>query len=170
VLSIASSSFPVAFDNGVSSARLVLLVSPTCPLCLAGVDLVVDALDTPEGGRCDTHVLWLPVLETDNGDSAANAARAIGALPRITQYWDESRAVSTAAHTVLDFATRRRNVAWDVYLFYRAGARWTEPIPSPDHWLHQLDIADQPSLSKATLRDGLRMVSSTPRTAVEEFP
>lgn len=152
VLLDTSAALPARFDAGSSGPRLLLLVSPTCPLCLAGIELVLHGLEEPPGERFDVHVVWLPVLDGDAIDAAAGAAMSIGPRPRMTHYWDVDRAISSAAHGILDLTRRRRRVAWDLYLLYRAGVTWSAPLPSPDVWLHQLDIADQPSLDAATLR------------------
>ena len=133
--------------------------APTTPSGLADlpamprwIELVLHGLEEPPGERFDVHVVWLPVLDGDAIDAAAGAAMSIGPRPRMTHYWDVDRAISSAAHEILDLTRRRRRVAWDLYLLYRAGVTWSAPLPSPDVWLHQLDISDQPSLDAATLR------------------
>ncbi len=151
VLPKASGSLPHGFESGASNPRLLLLVSPTCPLCLAGVDLVMDGVAGPAATSLDVHVVWLPVLEEDDAEAAEIAARSIESRRVMRQYWDDDRSISSAAHTVLDLASRWRRVAWDLYLFYRSGVGWAAPLPVPDVWLHQLDIADQPSLDEQTL-------------------
>lgn len=153
-------ALPSRFDEGQDHPRLVLLVSPTCPLCLAGVELVMKGIDSPEGRLFDLHVVWLPVLENDDEVAAGGSADAIAGRSRTYQYWDDGRVVSSAAHSVLDFDSRRRRIAWDLYLFFRPGARWASPLPIPDRWLHQLEIADQPSLDEATLSSALVEVST----------
>lgn len=166
VLPRASTFLPANFDSSTLSPRVVLLVSPTCPLCRAGVDLVLEGLDAPGGHSFDVHVVWLPVLEEDDADAAADAADSIGRRRRVTHYWDDDRSISSAARAVLDLGARRRRVAWDIYLFYRPGAGWDEPLPVPDLWLHQLDISDQPSLDDRTLIGALREMSSSDRTGL----
>jgi hypothetical protein len=130
----------------------------------------MDGLDVPAERRFDVHVVWLPVLEEDDANAAADAADSIGRRHQMTQYWDDDRSISSAAHTVLDLDARRRRVGWDLYLFYRAGAEWAGPLPMPDLWLHQLDISDQPSLDERTLLGALREVSSSDRTGPGIMP
>jgi hypothetical protein len=160
VLPWASAFLPNEFDAGVSSPRLLLLVSPTCPLCLSGVDDVIDGLDSPAGRQFDIHLVWLPVLEEDNADAADEATDLVARRHRVKQYWDEDRSISFAAHAVFGLASRRRRVEWDLYLFYRAGAEWTQPLSVPDLWLDQLNISDQASLDERTLSWALRVVSN----------
>jgi hypothetical protein len=137
-----------------------MLASPTCPVCLAGVEVVLGGLDSPAGHRFETHVVWLPVLDADNAETAAQSAISLSTRSRVSQYFDDELAISSGAHTTLDFSARRRRVAWDLYLFYRAGPEWNMPCPVPDLWLHQLDIPDQPSLDNSTLTGALQAVSS----------
>lgn len=156
VLPHASDSLPSGFDLEASVSRLLILVSPTCPLCLSGIALVMDGLDGVSEEDLGVHVVWLPVLEADTGNAAEIAACSTRARRTMKQYWDHDRSLSSAAHQVLDLTSRRRRVAWDLYLFYRPGVRWVSPLPSPNHWLHQLDIADQPSLDEKSFDAALR--------------
>lgn len=160
VLPIASTALPIAFNAATSTPRLVLLVSPTCPLCLAGVEIVLNGLEANPARDLAVFVVWLPVLDEDSADAAVEVANAISPRVAMAQFWDADRDVSTAVHAVLDLTARRRRIAWDLYLFYRAGVEWQRAVPSPDIWLHQLDIADQPSLDNATLLDALRAIAS----------
>jgi hypothetical protein len=139
---------------------LLALVSPTCPVCLDGIALVIDGLRNRGPGDIAVHIAWMPVLEADSLEWAKAAAEALEDDARIRQYWDANREISTSAHEVLDLERHGRSVAWDLYLFYRAGARWCRPLPVPDTWLHQLRIPDQPSLDPETLRNALEKVSS----------
>lgn len=163
MLAKASTNLPRNFDAQTSSPRLVMLVSPTCPVCLSGVEMTLGGLDTAAGQHVETHVVWVPILGADNAETAAQSAIAIGTRARLMQYFDDDVAVSTGAHTALDFAARRRRVAWDLYLFYRAGPQWTLPCPMPDLWLHQLDIPDQPNLDASTLTEALRIIAESPQ-------
>ena len=156
----ASQSLPPAFSAAVSGPRLILLVSPTCPVCLAGVGLVLDALEAQVEDRPDVFVVWLPVLAADDEAAAVMVADSRALRPYVTHYWDDELSVSTAAHVALDFGARGRQVAWDLYLFYRAESTWLEPFPAPDRWLHQLYIDDQPSLDGNSFLDALCEVSS----------
>lgn len=155
-----SSRLASAFDGATASPRLVLLVSPTCPICLEGAELVASALDEPPGSLVDVHVVWLPVLEADDYDAAIVAAARFGGRPRVAHYWDGDRVISSAAFEVLDLGSRNRRIAWDLYLFYPAGQGWVEPMPRPELWLHQLDLADLPSLDETNLHAALEGITA----------
>jgi hypothetical protein len=148
------------FDVGVGRPRLLALVSPTCPVCLDGVALVIGGLRNRGASDIAVHIAWMPVLEADSAERAKAAAEALEADGRVWQYWDAYREISTWAYDALDLGRYGRSVAWDLYLFYRAGARWRRSLPAPETWLHQLRIVDQPSLDPETLRAALESVSS----------
>jgi hypothetical protein len=154
------SQLRACFDAGVTRPRLLVLVSPTCPVCLDGVALVIDALRISRATDIAVHIAWMPVLEDDSLERATTAAAAFEDDPRVWHYWDADREISASAYQTLDLERYGRSLAWDLYLFYRAGARWHEPLAAPQIWLHQLRIVDQPSLDPETLRIALETVSS----------
>lgn len=126
-LSSASASLPLDFDSAASSPRLILLVSPTRPVCLAGVDLVLEALDARLDHRSDDFVVWLPVLDAGDESAAAVVAGSKAPCSSITRYWDNELTMSSAVHAALDFEARARKTAWELYLSYRSDTRWSEP-------------------------------------------
>jgi hypothetical protein len=147
------------FDAASSRPQLLALVSPTCEVCLDGVAMILQGLDEPAGRAFEAHVVWTSVLSGDTSAVAAEVAEYRRGK-RVTHYWDDTRAISAAAHLVLDLAAWHRTVAWDVYLFFRGGVPWRSPLPSPTTWLHQLRIDDQPSLDADSLRSAMQAVTS----------
>ncbi len=86
-----------------------------------------------EGAPISFHVVWIDVLPSDDAAAAARASRLFDD-PRVTQYHDPAQVAGRAfAEGLL-----RRPPAWDLYLFYPAGARWTGGPPMPASWAHQL--------------------------------
>lgn len=69
---------------------------------------------------------------------------------RAQQYWDESDWLGDRYGRVLPTP----GAAWDVYLLYGRGIRWTgtQP-PRPDYWMHQLEgVKVAPHLDADVLR------------------
>lgn len=106
------------------------------------------------------HVVWVPILPSDD-EAAARQAAARFAEPRLRSYWDPDRALGNALGRVLALPPgrldegRAQGIAWDVYLLYERGARWSEPAPAPTFWMHQLDQVTPvvaPELDGAALR------------------
>jgi hypothetical protein len=146
------------FEAASSGPQLLALVSPTCEVCLDGVAVILDGLGETVGSSFRAHVVWTPVLEGDVAELAESAAIA-RSHERVAHYWDGTKELARAAHGVLDLTSFERNIAWDVYLLYSAGSIWSDSIPAPSRWLHQLRIPDHPSLDASSLRAAMRQVS-----------
>jgi len=154
-----SSALRRDFDAGATNPRVLALVSPTCPVCLDGVKVVLEGVRAKDPAVIDLYIAWLPVLEADSFEHAMGVVAELASDPRVHHYWDADREISRSAHAALELDRHDRKIAWDVYLFYRTGVRWKRPLPMPQIWLHQLRIADQPSLDAQSLSGALAMVS-----------
>lgn len=82
------------------------------------------------------HVVWTPVLQADDFESARQAASLIPD-PRAIHYWDEDQSLGLAYGRELELP-RGRELAWDIYFAYAAGVEWGEHVPPPGDWAHQL--------------------------------
>jgi hypothetical protein len=151
-------TLPAAFDAGVQSLRMIILVSPTCPICLDGVAIVEESLAELSSAEVSVHVVWLPVLKGDTPEAARHSARLIGYTAQVAHYWDVERALSNRYCELLRLEERGRTVAWDLYLLYERGARWTADPPMPTLWLQQLLLADVPELERSLLVGHLRQL------------
>jgi hypothetical protein len=80
------------------------------------------------------NLVWLKMLP---GDSEAAAKKEAGNFndQRVCQYYDPDKRSGKAIAESLGYVGK---VAWDIYLFYAAGAEWIENPPPPISWLHQL--------------------------------
>jgi hypothetical protein len=79
-------------------------------------------------------VIWTKMLDADTLDQAVMAAQSLQ-NPQIQHCYDPNQRAGSAAAYVLGEPGK---VGWDLYLFYNAGLRWTDPFPVPDDWAHQL--------------------------------
>jgi hypothetical protein len=146
------------FDASIGSPRFVLLLSPTCPVCLDGARLVGESLKILGSPELSTHVVWLPVLDADTY-TAAGTSSGLFDPDRVTHYWDEERELERSFRAMLGLERWGRKVAWDLYLLYDRASRWSDRPPEPTHWMHQLQIDDVPSLDRPLLLDRLRELS-----------
>ncbi|MGI8927611.1 MAG: hypothetical protein ACR2HN_13355 [Tepidiformaceae bacterium] len=75
--------------------------------------------------------VWTPMLDAD--DEAAARSLPGGAAGN---FYDPARLAGRAVAALL--GAPEGTLAWDIYLFYRAGVQWAEPWPTPVTWVHQL--------------------------------
>jgi len=122
------------FNAAKGGPRFLAILSPTCSACVHGAEAVKAAI--------------LP----------ASASSAIVAAPHVRQYWDPARRVGASFRKdVFPDAVERMKRSlpkdhffdqylvdrdksqpeWDIYLFFEAGAEWTNRAPAPSRWVRQ---------------------------------
>jgi hypothetical protein len=131
--------FKAAFTDALSHPRYVLALSPTCADCLSGIAAFGKAIADHPDADVRVLVVWLPVLESDQGPPE-DTVRRVFRDPRIVEFWDPDRLVSPR---MIDRAMRILRakgeepdfdasvIAWDVAMFFPAGAAWEDPFPTP---------------------------------------
>jgi hypothetical protein len=138
--------------------KLIVLVSPTCPICLDGVAVVGDVLAELGSADVSIHVVWVPVLKGDTPEAAQDSALLLGNAEQVEHFWDVERALSNRYCELLGLEERGRTVAWDLYLIYARGARWTADPPMPSVWMQQLLLDDVEELERSALVSHLRQM------------
>jgi hypothetical protein len=126
---------------------VLAVLSPTCPECLAGYELLLRM--PPITTRL---VLWTAMTD---GDSVSTVATLIDD-DNCTHYWeDEGWPVSTRLRPLLDLGPPdSEKSAWDVYLLYSPGIIGTEEdLPVPSDWTHNLrdQDAERPRITAAQI-------------------
>jgi copper chaperone CopZ len=123
------------FNASSDRVRVVALLSPTCGVCQKGQRVVQSVFAKyPEDPRLRGFVVWLPMLAGDS-EKAAGLQAASFVDQRVEQQWDGS----SAAGRLLAKTLELKGNAWDVYLLYAAGVKWTgDAPPAPTFWMHQL--------------------------------
>jgi hypothetical protein len=122
------------FNRASDRVRVVALLSPTCGACQYG-QRVVQSIFTDIGDpQLRGFVVWLPMLSADDQREAELQAGTFTDA-RITQRWDGRRESGKQFSKTL----RLNGAAWDVYLLYAPGVRWSgDTPPQPTFWMHQL--------------------------------
>lgn len=110
--------------------------------CIAGAVAVNEALVKAfVEAKFAISVVWIGISPSDSADAASRAA-VIFDDNRVAQFYDPRQLAGQAfAEGLL-----KSPPAWDIYLFYARGSKWTDFVPpSPSQWMHQLgsDVADQ---------------------------
>ncbi|HEY6322768.1 MAG TPA: hypothetical protein VJA16_14525, partial [Thermoanaerobaculia bacterium] len=72
------------------------------------------------------YVIWEPAQGHDEREAAVKAAALLNDDPRVTQFWSRSRFAGRAFREPLGFASA---AAWDVFLLFAPGSRWTVEAP-----------------------------------------
>ena len=123
------------FNRTSDRLRVVALLSPTCGICQTGQRVVESVFSKyPKDTRLRGFVVWLPILPTDS-EKYAGAQAAAFVDSRVTQQWDGERVSGALLAKTLGL----KGTAWDIYLLYAPGVRWTgEQPPAPTFWMHQL--------------------------------
>ncbi len=123
------------FNESSDRVRVVALLSPTCGVCQKGQRVVQSVFSKyPDDPRLRGFVVWLPMLAGDS-EKAAGLQAASFVDQRVEQQWDGS----SAAGRLLAKTLELKGNAWDVYLLYAAGVKWTaDAPPAPTFWMHQL--------------------------------
>lgn len=128
--------FVEEFNRNKDRPRLVVLVSPTCPECLAGA-LAARRVLTQSTGRALLLLVWMKGLPEDEWQRAEGQAREFRG-DRIRQFWDGRDLLGAQVATRLN---RAGLVVWDIYLGFRPGLVWDEQMPQPAGWVHQMGEA-----------------------------
>lgn len=143
-----------AFNEDAGKTRLILLVSPLCPMCRLGAHVVQEkALEQIESDKLKIYVVWLPRFP---GDSRQVAEKAVALVSdkRARHFWDGAGSLGTRYGSIVDLPGEQ-DFAWDVYFSFGPKTRWSdEAPPTPDFWMHQLgpDTKERPRLNGEKLR------------------
>ena len=122
------------FNRASDRVRVVALLSPTCGACQYGQRVVQSIFTKIDDPRLRGFVVWLPMLSDDDQREAELQATTF-TDPRVTQRWDGRRESGTRFSKTLQL----KSAAWDVYLLYAPGVKWSgETPPQPTFWMHQL--------------------------------
>lgn len=114
-----------AFNASAKSVRLLVLVSPTCPVCLKGGSAIENLLAQQKNSDIRAFVVWEPVLMTDFGAPSTATLKRVSDL-RASQYWDKDHLVS---HLLGEHD--RHSVVWDYVAVYEPGKLWEQAPPEP---------------------------------------
>ncbi|MEO7148740.1 MAG: hypothetical protein ABIY40_02195 [Rhodanobacteraceae bacterium] len=134
-----------AFNQAKGSVRLVLLVDPTCAVCLRGmVDVNADLLAVTADPRLQTFIVFEPVI----GGKASDIAPAASLLSNahLHLFWNAGGGFGRLYVTAVDLRRHGKLVnAWDVWTVYGPDATWEgAALPRPALLMHQLPMLDNP--------------------------
>lgn len=129
------------FNKAKGKVRVVMLVSPTCKVCVHGVNVIRDDVVLKlKDRRLVTFSVFIPMID---GDSKAPAVASGQALSKhgIKSYWDGQKKLGTAFAKAMK-APKELPIVWDTYLVYGPDAVWGKTPPKPSFYMHQLKEND----------------------------
>jgi hypothetical protein len=138
LLAITQSTLPQfagEFNRSAGAERVVLLMSPTCPVCLEGSSSVNAILQRHPGSKVRVFAVWEPILPTDWSQPSTRVLVRLSD-PRVTQVWDKDHII---AGLVEKGAKGRQPECcdwhgswWDVIAAYPPAAKWMDTAPVPE--------------------------------------
>lgn len=129
------SQFTQAFNRYPNAKRVVLLMSPTCPVCLEGSSAVDRILASHPGENIRAFAVWEPMLPTDWSSPNTHVLARLSD-PRVIQVWDKDHLlaglVEQGAGGRHPSCCSRKGAWWDVIAAYPPLSKWTASAPAPD--------------------------------------
>lgn len=126
--------FAQEFNRDAKMERVVLLMSPTCPVCLEGSSKVEAVLKRNSGSNVRVFAVWEPMLPTDWRRPGTGVLARLSD-PRVIQVWDSkhliARLMETGAAGRQPSCCTRNGSWWDVIASYSRNAKWTNAAPAP---------------------------------------
>ena len=117
--------FRDAFNTAKDRVRAIVMVAPTCSVCLRGMSALQRVLSAQSDPRLKVFAVWEPVLFSD---WAAPSTFTLGRISdaRAHQYWDRGRLLSKAMGE-----KDKDSIVWDYVAVYPKGAVWQDVLPKP---------------------------------------
>jgi hypothetical protein len=128
--------FQAEFNQSSNTARLVLLLSPTCPTCLEGASSVEKILKDHSQPPVTVFAVWEPILPTDWAPPGRLALRRLGDA-RVRQYWDPRHLIATEFKESGQKWKRQPDCCelngflWDLAAVFAPGEQWRNGPPEP---------------------------------------
>jgi hypothetical protein len=154
-LAASGEELRAAFNADADGARLVLLLSPRCGVCLLSSRLIGRYLTSQvDDERLALYVVWGPMLGDETRDHAVDATAFLDD-PRARHFWTPGHEVAALFHPATGLPADER--AWDTFHLYAPGARWDEAPPAPVAvWHVKKPLPEEQTLNGVELRDRVR--------------
>jgi copper chaperone CopZ len=130
-----------SFNKQRGSIKFVAILSSTCGWCLQGAQAVQKTvIEKMAEKNISVIIVWTNMLKADDKENAYKAA-SMFKDPSIVQYFD-------AENKFGDLIAKRLNPkgekAWDIYMFFDKEDQWSNSIPRPFEYAHQLSESLHP--------------------------
>ena len=123
------------FNRSAGAERVVLLMSPTCPVCLDGSSQVEAIIERHAGKNIRVFAVWEPMLPTDWARPNTHVLERLSDS-RVVQVWDNNHLIAGLIEEGASGRTpkccNRNGAWWDVIATYPPGTQWSGSAPMPD--------------------------------------
>jgi hypothetical protein len=128
--------FAAEFNRSAGVERVVLLMSPTCPVCLEGSSRVEAILRRYPAKNIRVFAVWEPMLPTDWGRPSTGELARLSDR-RVIQVWDRGHLIAGQIEKAADgrhpaCCSRHGAWWWDVIAAYPPAAHWAGTAPVPE--------------------------------------
>lgn len=154
------------FNQDQGKVRVLIILSPTCGPCRMSARLVErHLLDQVKDPGLSVYFVWEQLGAHDSAEAAAQIASL---LPdeRAHHFWSPDRFASTAFQTPVGI---QHTTAWDVFLLFGRGKRWTDAPPAFDSFLHNqklhTELPKDRLFNADKLADEVKALLTAPSTA-----
>lgn len=122
------------FNASADSERVLLLISPTCPVCVRGSSVVNAVLKRHPDSHIRVFAIWEPILPTDWNKPTSSVLRRLSDA-RAIQMWDKQHLVADLVKESTGDPNlgccKHNGTLWDIIAVYPPGAQWTASLPPP---------------------------------------
>ena len=129
-----------AFNGQKKSVKFVAILSSTCKWCIQGAESIEQSIiQKMEDKDIGVIIVWTNMLKSDDQVSALYAASLFDGKG-VTQFFDgDNKFGDMVAKTI----NPKGEDAWDIYLFFDGDAQWTQKLPRPFEYVHQLGTSSE---------------------------
>jgi pimeloyl-ACP methyl ester carboxylesterase len=125
-----------AFNQDQGKVRVLMMLSPTCPVCLMHARVVYrDLLQQLPGEGFRIYAVWGPMLGEEK-QADAQAATVNLPDPRVLHFWigDDSLAKSFVPR--LGWSHLNNVLAWNTFMVFKPAQAWGAELPPPDYLMY----------------------------------
>ncbi len=145
------------FNRDQDKLRLVVLLSPTCPVCLQDVRVlsryVMKAMDDP---RIRFYAVWGP-MEDEDKEADARKVTANAPDPRATHFWTDDDVLADTWAQILGVVDDE--TGYDLWMIFPPGVRWEgEKPPAPPYfmWIEKQGLPKENKFNGVVLAEQVR--------------
>lgn len=118
--------FQKEFNQDKGKKRLLVLLSPTCPMCVNGAKWIEEeVLAKYPDEEIEVYAVWFKMIPTDR---KSRWKEELLNDERTTHYWDEGRKLGRWISENVEGCHHLGAVDWDAYYLFDEDAEWNDTL------------------------------------------